>query len=292
MTIIAATPTSFLGLDPWLAFRCIAKAGIVNVEVPALPMPQAIDWGQTTFAPELLGADGGRRLRDRIVELGLVPITVGAYTNIREEAQVEPLLRRIDLADALGASFVIVDAAGPETATTDEWRRIGIRGRYVGEYAADRNVRLAFEIHEGLAHSGAAARRLVEAIDHAAIGINYDTGNAIYYNDGIDPVDDIESVLDRLFHMHVKDTSGGRGDWAFGPLGSGRVDLPTVLSKALATGFEGPFSLEIEGLAGEDLTRAQLVERVGASRAYLVGIVGEAGPNSAPAARRVAAGHG
>lgn len=251
-----------------------------------MPMPQAIDWGQTTFAPEFLGADGMVRLRDRLADIGLIPVTVGAYSNIRQPAQIGPLLRRIDFAHVLGASCVIIDAAGTETADPDEWRRVVVHGRYVGQYAADKGVRVAFEIHEGLAHSGTAASRLIDAIDHDAVGVNYDTGNAVYYNDDVDPVVDIEAILDRLFQMHVKDTSGGRGEWAFGALGSGRVDLPAVIDKVMASGFRGPFSLEIEGFAGEDLTRAELIERVRSSRDYLIqlGVGSESAPFNEPAA--------
>jgi L-ribulose-5-phosphate 3-epimerase len=130
-------------------------------------------------------------------------------------------------------------------------------------------VRLAFEIHEGLAHSGAAAARLLDAIDHDAVGVNYDTGNVVFYNDGIDPAVDVEAIADRVVHVHLKDTSGGRGDWAFGPLGSGHVDLPGIVATLKSHGFHGPYSLEVEGYAGEDATREQCTQRVRASLAYL-----------------------
>ncbi len=267
--IVAATTTCFLGFDPWVALEGLRAAGIHYVELPAWPARQSVEWRQTTFSPETLGVPGARRLRARLIEMGLEPVTVGAYASILEPDDVEPLVRRIDFAQLLGASFVIVDAAGPEPADASEWRRIGNLGRFLGDYAQARGVRLAFEIHEGLAHSGVAAARLLDAIDHDAIGVNYDTGNVVFYNDDVDPALDITAIADRVIHVHLKDTSGGRGDWTFGPLGSGHVDLPAIVATLRKHGFHGPYSLEVEGFAGEDATRAQCIQRVRDSLQYL-----------------------
>jgi sugar phosphate isomerase/epimerase len=239
------------------------------VEVPALPARQSVEWGQTTFSPETLGPSGTQRLRERLAELDLSPISVGAYASILERDDLEPLLRRIDFAQQLGASFVIVDAAGTEPRDATEWRRLGNLGRFLGDYAEAHGVRLAFEIHEGLTRSGAVARRLLDTIDHVAVGVNYDTGNAIFYNDDVDPVADLQTIAERVIHTHLKDTSGGRGEWAFGALGSGRVNFSEIIRVLKERGFRGPYSLEIEGYAGEDLTRAARIERLRESLRYL-----------------------
>jgi sugar phosphate isomerase/epimerase len=270
--LVAATTTCFLGLDPWLAFECLRSAGIHYVEIPALPARQSVDWRQTTFSPETLGPAGTQHLRERLAEMDLTPITVGAYASVLETDDLQPLLRRIEFAHQLGALFVIIDAAGVEPAGPAEWRRLGNLGRFLGDYAQARGVRLAFEIHEGLARSGAVARRLLDAIDHDAVGVNYDTGNAIFYNDDVDPVADLEAIVDRVSHVHLKDTSGGRSEWAFGALGTGHVDLQGIVGVLKKRGFRGPYSLEVEGYAGEDLTREARVQRVRQSLDYLVNL--------------------
>jgi sugar phosphate isomerase/epimerase len=267
--LVAAATTCFLGLDPWIAFDCLRSVGIRYVEVPALPARQSIEWRQTTFSPEMLGPGGAQRLREQLAEMDLTPITVGAYTSVLEKDDVQPLLRRIEFAHQLGASFVIIDAAGTEPDGPTEWRQLANLGRFLGDYAEAHGVRLAFEIHEGLARSGVVARRLLDAIDHPAVGVNYDTGNAIFYNDDVNPVTDIQAIADRVIHVHLKDTSGGRGEWAFGALGTGRVDLPRIVKLLKDRGFSGPYSLEIEGFSGEDLTRDARVQRVRQSLDYL-----------------------
>jgi sugar phosphate isomerase/epimerase len=270
--LVAATTTCFLGLDPWVAFECLRSAGLRFVEVPAYPARQSIEWRQTTFSPETLGLDGTLRLRERLLSMDLTPITVGAYASILEPDDIQPLLRRIDFAQQLGASFVIIDAAGRAPEAVSEWQRVGNVGRFLGDYAHDHGVKLAFEIHEGLARSGATARQLLDVIDHEAVGVNYDTGNAIFYNEDVDPVSDLEAIVDRVIHVHLKDTSGGRGEWAFGALGTGHVDLAGIISLLRAREFRGPFSLEVEGFADEDLTRAARIQRLRQSLEYVTAL--------------------
>jgi sugar phosphate isomerase/epimerase len=277
--LVAAATTCFLGLDPWVAFECLRSAGIRYVEVPALPPRQSVEWRQTTFSPETLGPTGTQRLRERLAQMELTPITVGAYASVLESDDLQPLLRRIEFAHQLGAPFVIIDAAGREPDGQDDWRRLANLGRFVGDYAQSHGVQLAFEIHEGMTRSGAVARRLLDTIDHPAVGVNYDTGNAIFYNDDVDPVADLATIIDRVVHVHLKDTSGGRGEWAFGTLGSGHVDLPGIVRMLKDRGFGGPYSLEIEGYSGEDATRETRVQRVRESLAYL-NTLGIQWPNS------------
>jgi sugar phosphate isomerase/epimerase len=67
----------------------------------------------------------------------------------------------------------------------------------------------------------------------------------------------------------IKDTSGGRGECAFGPLGTGHVDLVQIVQILHSREFHGPYSLEIEGYAGEDLTREAQMSRIRQSLDYL-----------------------
>ena len=212
--------------------------------------------------------------------MDLSPITVGAYTSVLEKDDLQPLLRRIEFAHQLGASFVIIDAAGSEPDGPTEWRQLANLGRFLGDYAEAHGVRLAFEIHEGLARSGRVARRLLDAIDHPASARTITPGNALFYNDDVDPVTDIQAILERVIHVHLKDSSGGRGEWAFGALGTGHVDCHVIVKLLKDRGFGGPYSLEIQGFAGEDLTRVgRVCKRVRQSLDYLTNLGIQAWPN-------------
>jgi inosose dehydratase len=266
--VIAASPFCFGGLNPFVAYQYLARAGVRYVEVPALPVSLAMRYDLTTFVPEVLGDKEVQLMRDRLAGLDLTPLTVGAFCDLLEPGQVEALRCRIDFAQRLGASYVLGDAtAHPDPG--DGYGKLANTLRYLADYAADRGVHIALETHEGPTRNGKVAAEFLERVDHPNVGLNYDTGNIFYYNDGIDPADDVRQVAGRVTHVHLKDTSGGKGEWRFCALGEGRVQFPTVLETLQAAGFRGPYCLEVEGVEGEDLNREGYFRRLQQSLHYL-----------------------
>jgi L-ribulose-5-phosphate 3-epimerase len=59
-------------------------------------------------------------------------------------------------------------------------------------------------------------------------------------------VNDLPKITPYLAHVHLKDTTGGRGNWDFPALGTGTVDFGRVLEILEESGYEGPFSVELE----------------------------------------------
>jgi len=250
----------------WIGYRYLQRAGVRYVEVPALPMSLAAKYDLTTFAPESMDQDDVDLFKQRLQSMGLTPITVAAFCDLRNASQAEALRRRIDFARQLGARYVIGEASGE----TPEERRKVINGlRWMGDYAADQGIQIALETHEGPAQNGKRAREFLSELDHPNIGLNYDTGNIYYYNEDIDPAEDIREIADRVLHVHLKDTLGGKGEWRFCALGEGRVDFSKIVQTLESAGFDGPYSLEIEGLEGEDLRREEHLARVKKSLDYL-----------------------
>jgi len=261
--IIAASPNCFLEFEPFVAYRYFPTVGIHHVEVPAAPS------GVGAFVPELMDAADVEKLKERLARLGVAPVSVGAYCDLLTPRLVDALRRRIDFAQQLGATNVVSDATRQLEVDADQWRKLVNTLRYLGDYAADHGVRVALETHGGLTRNGGLALKLLRAVDHPAIGLNYDTGNIYYYNDDLDPAEDVKQVADRVFQVHLKDTVGGKGEWEFCALGEGRVNFPAIAGVLRSAGFNGPYSLELEGKRGEDFNRAQHLERITASLAYL-----------------------
>jgi inosose dehydratase len=268
-TIIAASPFCFGGVNPFVAYRHLARAGIRYVEIPALPTSTANRYDLTTLVPETMDEAAVRELKERLTSMGLTPLTVAAFCELLDPRQAELLRRRIDFARQLGAGYLITDATSENDLPPDRLRKVINALRYFGDYAADCGVRIALETHEGPTRNGRLARDFLEAVDHPNVGLNYDTGNIYYYNEGIDPADDIRHVAERVIHVHLKDTSGGKGEWRFCALGDGRVRFPEVIQVLQAAGFRGPYSLEVEGEQGEDLNCEAHLRRVEKSLSYL-----------------------
>lgn len=266
--LMVVNPSCFHGFDPWVAYRHIPETGIRHVEVPSFPSAFGIKWGLTTFAPEAFNDDDIDLFKGRLHDLGLTPLTIGAYCNVLDPREMEALRRRIDFAQILGATYVISDACTEEQAM-DQPARVVNAMRWAADYAEERGIRLALEIHQGPTRNGRELRKFLDVVDHPNLGVNYDTGNVYYYNEGVDPAEDIKEIADRVIHVHLKDTRGGFDDWAFCNLGEGRVRFPEILEELDAVGYSGPYSLEIEGSHGEDPNIAVILQRIHDSLEYL-----------------------
>jgi L-ribulose-5-phosphate 3-epimerase len=264
--IILGSPMCFGGFDLWVGYRYLQRTGIRHIEVPALPMRLAAKFDLTTFAPESMDERDLAMLKERFEKMGFTPVTVAAFCDLLDASQTEALRRRIDFAESLGARYVITDATGEGR---EERRKVINALRWMGDYAGEREIRIALETHEGPTRNGKMAREFLAEVNHPQVGLNYDTGNIYYYNDDLDPAKDIKEIGDKVVHVHLKDTLGGKGEWRFCALGDGRVKFPAIIETLKSAGFNGPYGLEIEGEEGEDLNREQTLQRVIKSLDYL-----------------------
>ena len=61
---------------------------------------------------------------------------------------------------------------------------------------------------------------LLEKIGRDSVRVNYDTANVEFYS-GDKAVDDLPKITPYLAHVHLKDTTGGKGNWNFAGCGDG-----------------------------------------------------------------------
>jgi sugar phosphate isomerase/epimerase len=136
-----------------------------------------------------------------------------------------------------------------------------------GAAAAPHGCKIAIETHPNLADNGRVARQTMEAVNHPNVGINFDTANVLYYADGpSNTTEELKKVLPWVVSVHLKDYSGtGPKQWAFPTLGQGHINFKEVFQLLESQGFDGPCTLEIEGVQGETLTEEQMQERVAES---------------------------
>ena len=85
----------------------------------------------------------------------------------------------------------------------------------------------------------------------------------------------LQKIIDYIKAVHLKDTMGGYHAWQFPTLGEGIVNFKSVFELLNGNGFNGPFTLELEGIEGEDLDRTGILTRVEESFQYLkdIGVV-------------------
>lgn len=279
--MIAATPFCFPPYHPFAAYSLFPKVGIQNVEIPALSFEMSATYGLVSIPPETLRKN--IKLVKKVLEQHqLNPITVAVFSDLLHSDQVDTLRLCIDLAQQLGSQYVLTDATTEENLDSDQWRKLVNTMRHVADYAEDRNVCIILEIHAGATRTGERSVKLIEAVDHPNVGINYDTGNVYYFNEDVDPAEDIKHIAEHVKAVHLKDTVGGMGEWQFCALGEGRVNFPEIIKVLQSFDFRGPYCLEVEGKEGEDLNRQGYLERIEKSLNYLrqIGVMPPSEENS------------
>jgi L-ribulose-5-phosphate 3-epimerase len=172
--------------------------------------------------------------------------------DIRTKEGVELTERRIRFAARwFGVKLCVTGAGQP----ADLYERHAVIGhlRRMGDTAAGCGVTLALETHKGLTQNATAMLKLINEINHEHVKLNFDTGNIAYYNQGVDPCAELERVKDHVRNVHLKDNRGQFEDWYFPAVGDGgSVNFTRVREILDGVGFMGPYTIEIEGIAGEE----------------------------------------
>ncbi len=121
----------------------------------------------------------------------------------------------------------------------------------VARCAEHRGIKIGLEPHQQYTRTPAGLERISRLVDSPAIGINFDTGNA--YLCGHDPYKWLDSVVDRLVHLHAKDISVQQSDAERGKVtgtpvgcacGEGVIDWKEVIR--ICRKAKGPICLSVE----------------------------------------------
>lgn len=136
-------------------------------------------------------------------------------------------------------------------------------------YAAKQGVTICMETHPPFAENGDKARLVIERIGSPGLRFNFDTANIYYYNENCDSVAEVRKVADLVGSVHLKDTDGGYKSPNFPPVGQGIVDFPAIFAVLSAAGFQGPYTLEIEGAHVDKLDPAGRLQFLKDCVAYL-----------------------
>jgi len=152
--------------------------------------------------------DDPLRIQRACQETGIRLSGLSTHTPLgKPEIGTEYLKQAVRFAAECGAPVVNSDE-GPKAPWTTEEEDFVLMKYVLHEVAAvaePRGVLIGIEPHQQYSKTPAGLERISRLVDSTAIGINFDTGNA--YLGGQDPYPWLESVLDRLVHLHAKDIS-------------------------------------------------------------------------------------
>ena len=156
----------------------------------------------------------------------------------------ELLPASLDFANELGAKLVVIFAfnrAGlPSGPPPDELLCVLLKA---AERAKSAGLQLAIENEAGFwADTGARTERIVHAINHPCLGINWDPANAFCEGEAPYP-DGYACVRDLVQHVHFKDArrlDSGKVEF----IGEGQVDWAGQIKALAADGYSGSISIE------------------------------------------------
>ncbi len=183
-------------------------------------------------------------------DVGVSGCNVGG-ADIRTEEGVALTQRRIQFAKRWFDVAVVVSGAGQPTNEAE--RALILQNlRRLGDTAGELGVTIALETHKGPTQNAAAMLALMDDLKHPHVLLNFDTGNIAYYNQGVNPADELVKVAHLVRNVHLKDNRGGFEDWYFPALGEGgAVNFRRIREILDGVGFQGPYTIEIEGIGGE-----------------------------------------
>jgi sugar phosphate isomerase/epimerase len=244
---LSCRPSSF-GSAADDAYRHLASWGVRYVEI-ALPDPAEVEGVRQALAAHGMRC-GSLQVPFDPEDDGAVAAMEGAARRAREE---------------FGVRFLFTSAHSGRRGREHAYAMLRAAGDAVGRHG----VTLLLETHPDLGTNGAVAAATMRAVDHPHVRTNWDPANVFYYNEHCDPVAEFEQALPFIGGLHLKDSGGGYRAWDFGALGDGVVPFRYLLRRLTETGFQGPCTMEIEGIQGERLSPEEYVARVHRSVDYL-----------------------
>ncbi len=241
------------------------------VEQPQLPLERVAALGIKYVEIVLKLDQSVAQVQDLLGSHGLSVMTAHTPVALAQEDLLEQFARYNEMAAELGARGHFVSFHAGEMPLDRAYDLI----RQVGDIAESRGLFVAMETHEDLSENGDKALNVFSAVRHPAVGWNLDTANIYYYNENVDVVEEAQKAALFIRSVHAKDTTGGYKDPTFPNVGEGIVDYAALHEVLRTVNFNGPYTLELEGVAGSADSVEAMEGNVAACAAHLrkLGIV-------------------
>ncbi|SPJ32031.1 sugar phosphate isomerase/epimerase family protein [Kushneria phyllosphaerae] len=217
-------------------FASMARLNIGDVEVAF------IKGYVNEFTDDDLNDELAHELRTLMARHGQRCTVLSAHIDLGEAGAAESMAVRIRFAAALGARYLISNAASQ--AGRDHFEQ-GLD--HMMSSAREAGVKLLFENpgdgSNNLINQASELSTLLARLDASAAGINYDPGNLISHCPALSPLDDALQAIPQSDHLHLKAVSRGHDGYHFGALGTGDIDYAPIVEALAARRL--PFSLEL-----------------------------------------------
>jgi sugar phosphate isomerase/epimerase len=187
------------------------------------------------------------------------PNTVGLVPPATRKDRCSMVKKGADLAKQLGVDIVITHAGFiPENPQERLYIELLPDLREIAEYCNQYGQWFCFETGQ---ETPTTLLRTIEDVNMDNLGVNFDPANLILYGKA-SPHYALDILGSYIKCVHIKDGRYPTGTRKLGeetPIGEGDADIPKMIEKLLALGFEGPLTIEREFTLGSlELSPAEL----------------------------------
>ncbi len=181
------------------------------------------------------------------------PLTLGLVPQAFRHERLKMLMKGSDFAKKIGVPNLITHVGFiPEDPNNPEYSSLVAALRYLAVYCQRNGQYFLFETGQ---ETPVTVLRTIEDIGLDNLGINLDPANLILYGKA-NPVDSLDVFGKYVRGVHAKDglyPTTGRYLGQETPLGEGKVNLPALVAKLKAVGYDGPLTIERE-ISGDQQT--------------------------------------
>jgi len=203
--------------------------------------------------------------KQRLAQHGLSALVLRGETDLGQPRSLDELAAQLAICEKMGVKYMFLSPKHTGMPKEVAYERL----RRAGEIAGKHGVTVALETHPDLGTNGNVHRETMKHVNHPNIRVNFDTGNITFYNKGTDAATELKKVIDYVATVELKDHDGQYKSWNFPVLGKGVVDFPSVLRLLERQGFQGPLTIEVEGVQGLEMDESQTKSYIARSVAYI-----------------------
>lgn len=201
----------------------------------------------------------------KLNEHNLKVLVMRGEADLTQDSCIQQLEEQFKICSQMGVHFLFLSVKRQETPKEVVYERL----HRAGDIAEKYNVTLVLETHPDLGTNGDIQIETMKAINHPRVRINFDTGNITYYNQNTDAVTELKKSMPYVATVEFKDHTGEFETWNFPALGQGKVNFPEILKILKEHHYNGPITIEFEGIKGVELSEAQIKEAIENSVKYL-----------------------
>ncbi len=213
--IVSVSTMAFDGYSLEVALDELAALGVRYVE------PASVDKIFQHLVEEDFCDKRATWLRNELAARRLACLSLSVHMDLTGPNAVERFHRRLAFARNIGARCVN-SIAGPAGRVEEFRKNIAA----IADRARDLGIMIALENHGDLLDREQQVLDFIREVNHPAVRVNYDTGNAWYYSKGkINPVEELALLAPVVAHVHVKTPKIVDGLLRWVALGDGILDL-------------------------------------------------------------------